>query len=147
MPAYYIVALQYHRAAVGGGYLRALYFALMRGEFAYGGTLAWGCPGDLKLEEVIRWNQERLDRDFELGYTEDVSNEYRQVLLLHPRYDECRVIINNWARKVSIIIPEDDVFEFDSEGFVAGMRLDQVEPLKNLAINVWEEGLVRSVQT
>src|SRR5260370_24878776 len=106
MAAYYNVSFQDDRAAVRGDYLRALYSVMVQGEFTYGGTLAWGCPGDLKLEEVIRWNQERLDRNFELGYTEHVSNNYRQVLLRHSRYYQCRVIINNSARSASALLPE-----------------------------------------
>jgi hypothetical protein len=73
VPAYYSVGFQYERATVRPGFLRDLYSAMLRGEFAYGGVLAWGCRGDLTLDEVINWNQERLDRDFELGYREHVS--------------------------------------------------------------------------
>ncbi len=158
MPAYYSVGFQYERAAVGHDYLRALYSAMLQGDFTYGGVLAWGCRGDLTLEEVIRWNQERLDRDFELGYTEDVSNDYRQVLLRHAQFRECRVIVGNGARLISVIVPENDVFDLggpfpaelfavDVEELVGHIRQEQVEPLKHLALSVWHRGLAVSVQT
>lgn len=136
MPAYYSVGFQYEWAAVRPGFLRDLYAAMLGGEFAYGGVLAWGCRGDLTLNEVIGWNQERLDRDFELGYTEHVSNNYRQVLLLHSRYRECRVLILNGSKQVDVIVPETDV-----------LGAGQLDPLKRLAVAVWQTGLFVSVQT
>jgi hypothetical protein len=150
MPAYYTVGLQYDRAAVRPDFLRNLYATMMHGDFNYGGVLPWGCRGNLTLHEVIRWNQERLDRDFELGFTEDVSNDYRQVLLHHPQYSECRLI--------HIIVPEADVFDIggplpaelypaDAEELTGHTRPEQVEPLKQLALAVWQSGLVNSVQT
>jgi hypothetical protein len=158
VPAYYSVGFQYEREAVRATFLRNLYSAMLRGRFAYGGVLAWGCRGDLTLDEVINWNQERLDRDFELGYTEDVSNDYRQVLLCHTQYSECRVIVLNGSRLIFVIVPEADVFEIggpfpvelsaeDAEGLAEYARPEQVEPLKQLALAVWQSGLVVSVQT
>jgi hypothetical protein len=131
---------------------------MMQGEFTYGGVLAWGCRGDLTLEEVIRWNQGRLDRDFVLGFTEHVSNDYRQVLLRHPRYSECRVIVLNGSRLIYVIVPESQVFGIggpfpvevytsDEETLAGHTRTDQVEPLRQLALAVWQSGLVVSVQT
>jgi hypothetical protein len=158
VPTYYSVGFQYDRAAVRPGFLRDLYSTMLRGEFQYGGVLAWGCRGDLTLDEVIHWNQERLDRDFELGFTEHVSNDYRQVLLRHPQYSECRVIVLNGSRVIYVIVPEDDVLEIggpfpaelcgvDAEGLAGYTRPGQVEPLKRLALAVWQSGLVVSVQT
>jgi hypothetical protein len=158
VPAYYSVGFQYERAAVQPGFLRDLYATMLSGEFAYGGVLAWGCRGDLRLDEVICWNQERLDRDFELGYTEHVSNNYRQVLLRHPQYSECRVIVLNGSRLIYVIVPEADVFEIggpfpaelfaeDARALAGSTRPEQVEPLKQLAVDVWQSGLVVSAQT
>lgn len=54
MPAYYSVGFQYERAAVRPGFLRDLYSTMLRGDFTYGGVLAYGCRGDQTLEQVIR---------------------------------------------------------------------------------------------
>ena len=158
MPAYFAVGFQYKRHRLRPDYLRAVYSAMLQGKFTYGGVLAWGCQGNLELEDVIRWNQERFNRDFQLGYREDVSNDYRQLLLRHGQYRECRVIIHNEARLIYVIVPEDDVFDFaspfpaelfaaDPTGLAGYIREDQVEPLKQLAIKVWQCGLAVSVQT
>ena len=136
MPAYYSVGFQHERASVRPGFLRDLYATMLSGEFAYGGVLAWGCRGDLTLDAVIDWNQERLDRDFELGYTEHVSNNYRQILLLNHRYRECRVLVLHESRQVDVIVPEADV-----------IGAGQLDPLKRLAVAVWQTGLFVSVQT
>jgi hypothetical protein len=131
---------------------------MLRGEFMYGGVLAWGGRGDLTLDQVIHWNQERLARDFALGFTEHVSNDYRQVLLRHPQYSECRVIILNGSRLIYVIVPEDDIFEIggpfpaelyaeEAEELARHTRPEQVEPLKRLALAIWQSGLVVSVQT
>ena len=158
MPAYYTVSFQYERATLDPNYLSAVYSAMLQGGFTYGGVLAWGCRGDMGLDEVIRWNQERLDRDFELGYTEDVSNDYRQVLLHHPQYRECRVLILNGSRLISVIVPEADIMDIggpfpaelyiaEAEGLAGYIRQEQLEPLKQLALAVWNRVLPVSVQT
>ncbi|MCE9555240.1 MAG: hypothetical protein K8T91_17965 [Planctomycetes bacterium] len=155
MPPYYSVAFQYEPAAVRPDFLRDLYSLMLRGEFTYGGVLAWGCRGDLTLDQVIQWNQERLDKDFELGFTEHVSNNYRQVILRHPQYSQCRVIVQHGSRLIDVIVPEDDIFKIGGpfptklcpEALAWHTRPEQLEPLKRLALAVWQSGLIVAVQT
>jgi len=158
VPAYYAVSFHYDRAAVGRDYLGVLYETMLQGGFSFGGVLAWGCPGDLTLDEIIRWNQERFDRDFKLGLDEDISHDYRQILLRHPCYAECRVIVLNAYRYAYVIVPERDVFAFDTiapaelvakdeAGLRASIRTEQIAPLREMALTVWRRGLVTAVQT
>jgi hypothetical protein len=145
MPAYCKLSLSYDRAALPPDFIRCLYQTVLDGDFAYGGVLAWYCPGDVELEEVIRWNQERLDRDFVLGFKEHVANDYRQVIAKHPRFRECRVIIRHGTHCVGVIVPESDLCIGALER--GGIRREQVEPLKQLALTLWSRGWFTSVQT
>jgi hypothetical protein len=145
MPAYWKLSLSYSRAALPPDFIRCLYQTMLDGDFAYGGVLAWYCPGDLELEEVIRWNQERLDRDFVLGFKEHVANDYRQIIAKHPRFRECRVIIRHGAHCVGVIVTESDLCKGALQQ--GGIHREQIEPLKQLALTLWHKGWFTSVQT
>lgn len=159
MPTYCSVVFQYERAAIHSTYVRDLYTAMLQNGFVYGGVLAWGCPADLSLDDVIHWNQALLEKDFNLGSTEDVSKGYRQIFLLHPHYSECRVFIINSYQTIHLIVPEDEFFpdsypEFAQffvtcppEPLYTWMFRKRVEPLLVLACTIWRTGLVNSVQT
>lgn len=46
-------------------------------------------------EGIISWNQERLNKNFELGWTQHWQENYQQFLLRHPLYSHCRVITSS----------------------------------------------------
>ena len=80
-------------------------------DISFLGVLAWGCSPDLSMEQIIVWNQQKLNEDFELGYDEHVSNDYRQVLYSVPPFSECRVFImnNNEEIRFYCIVPESEI--------------------------------------
>jgi len=62
----------------------------------------------MTLDEIIEWNQDKLDMDFELGCDQDVSEAYRQILISGTPFQECRVFILNSSDAIEfhMIFPE-----------------------------------------
>src|SRR6266404_865946 len=92
MPAYTTVRFQFGKES-RDALVRSFYKAFTSEGLAFSRVHAWGCRPDLTLDDIIEWNQQKLDEDFELGYDEDVSHDYRQVLLADHPFSECRVYI------------------------------------------------------
>ena len=49
----------------------------------------WGFEED-SLEEATEWNQRKLEEDFNLGFTEHHSHDYKQVIYKFGGYSEVR---------------------------------------------------------
>jgi hypothetical protein len=132
--------------------LSPLYQALLIGDFRFGGifpTKDTRNGGDYRKEwsSIARWNQERLDKNFKLSWTQNSRKGYQQFLLLHPFYNHCRVITS--SKYISVIVPE---FEITLPNFrwyegIESLNVEQIRPLKSLSLSVWETGLVTSIQT
>lgn len=71
----------------------------------------WGFEND-SFAGIIAWNQKKLDEDFELGYTEHHSYDYKQMLFDYADFSEVRLFIMNQRRKpvfsFALIVPEYD---------------------------------------
>jgi hypothetical protein len=96
---------------------------------------AWGCRPDLTLEEIIEWNQQKLDEDFELGYDQDVSHDYRQILLAGHPFSECRAYIMNGRRSLAFncIVPESEISSHDCDLLVrVADRVWSTLPVRNI---------------
>ncbi|XXX77445.1 hypothetical protein WMF30_01550 [Sorangium sp. So ce134] len=117
--------------------MRDFYGALRAAGLGFQCVLAWGCPGDLTLDDITAWNQTKLDAGFTLGFDEHVSNDYRQILLGGSPFSECRVILLNRAESYSfhIIVPEEEVT--DSRWIW----------LRSVAEHVWRSLPVAAIQT
>ena len=159
MPPYYNVIFQFADVAKPHDFVAKLNVALVDGEFSYGGVPEglWGVPHErATLQELTEWNQSLIDEDVHAGSVLKGRREYGQFYLRHPRYSHCRVILYN-AHCMGVIVPERDIFEADfpvkipfdaAHGKIGwSARAEQIDPLKRLAIAVWETGLVQAVQT
>jgi hypothetical protein len=110
MPAYTTVAFQFRKES-RGDLVRRFYEAFSSEGLIFSRVHAWGCDPSMGLEEIIEWNQQKLDEDFILGYDDDVSNDYRQVHLAGHTFSECRIYIMNGRLSVAFhcIVPEAEV--------------------------------------
>lgn len=45
---------------------------------------------------MLKWNQKKLQEDFELAYTEHYSHDYKQMLFNFYDFSEIRLIVNNF---------------------------------------------------
>jgi hypothetical protein len=144
MPAYFSLTFGYRAATIPPDFVARTYESFFQSGFPFKCVYAWGCPADMPLPAIIEWNQRRLERGFELGFTQHVSHDYRQLLLSHPAYRECRLFILALTRQFVLIVPEADVFK--DEGSAIAMP-EQVAPLESLARSVWPSELFAAVQT
>jgi len=110
MPAYITVAFEFPKNSKLE-LVRRFYGHFVSESVSFSGVFEWGCSPDLSMEQIIEWNQQKLNEDFKLGYDEDVSNDYRQVLFSVPPFTECRVFILNGSEWVSFhcIVPECEI--------------------------------------
>jgi hypothetical protein len=131
--------------------LLPVYEALLIDGFRYGGNpfkeMESGENYCDELNSIAYWNQELLDKNFKLGWTQNSHEGYQQFLLLNSFYEHCRVITS--SQFISVIVPENDItlpcFHW-YEG-IKSLDFEQIHPLKRLALSVWQTGLVTSIQT
>jgi len=152
MPPYYHLNFGVRDTNIQPGFVASVYETIFAAGFSFTGVSPWGCPPDMKLDAIVDWNQQRLERKFELGFNDHVSLDYRQILLAHPLYSHCRLYIYARDCQFVLIVPEAEIFEncagpiceADADlSFVA----EQVRPLEMLARHVWSSGLFAAIQT
>ncbi len=107
-----------------------------------------------RFEDIITWNQNKLDENFELGYTEHHSHDYRQMLFHYVDFSEVRVFVMNDRTErtfsFDVIIPESDLLNYtkDNEGRYSVQRnFERMERLKSVAKKMWVNSSVLAIQT
>ena len=104
---------------------------------------------DESLESIINRNEKKLKEKFELGYDEDYSNDYRQILLDYHGFSEVRFFIiyskEHDEFVFSIIIPEDELLKWDSNRVTYDPEI--LSDLKKLIVNIWNFEIVSAIQT
>ncbi len=80
------------------------------------------------MEETTEWNQRKLEEDFNLGFTEHHSHDYKQVIYKFGGYSEVRGFwMNNYPEDGEftheIIIPESDVL---AEGYPVRFKEEEL---------------------
>ena len=98
-------------------------------------------------ESIISWNQERLNRNFKLGWTQHWKEGYQQFLLKHPLYSHCRVITS--SDNIMVIVPEKEITLPKFEWYKGNRSVSSelIKPLKELSLSVWSTGVASSIQT
>lgn len=103
----------------------------------------------MRFEEIIRFNQRRLDENFELGFQENGSNDYKQVRFKRPEYQEVRGFWVNMAEEGEIgfclIVPESDMIRTKTRGWY--FRKGQLEPIIRMAAAMWDFEGMAAIQT
>ncbi|WP_027872944.1 hypothetical protein [Spongiibacter marinus] len=113
MPAYTTFEFSFSRDDLHPQFVEAFYAALQVDGVTFDKVFAWGCGEDMALPEIIHWNQARLDDNFRLGDDDDISLNYRQILLKGTGFEECRVFIGNYSEYIVffLIVPEHELDE------------------------------------
>ncbi|MCD7992023.1 MAG: hypothetical protein LUK37_09725 [Clostridia bacterium] len=147
MPAYFNLSVQFRREDLYPLFVRDFYAVLHKAGMAFQSGY-WGFEND-SLEEIIEWNQRKLEDDFELGFTEHHSHDYKQVIYGFGGYSEVRGFwMNNYPESGAftheIILPESDVLE---NGYPAKFIKEKMEELLELTIRIWQFSLVKAIQT
>jgi hypothetical protein len=152
MPPYYSLNFGVRDTNIQPGFVASVYEAIFAAGFPFAGVASRFCPSEMKLDAIVDWNQQRLERKFVLGFEDHLSLDYRQILLAHPLYSHCRLYIYARDSQFVLIVPEAEVFEnyagpvlenHADLGFVA----ERVRSLEMLARHVWSSGLFAAIQT
>lgn len=113
----------------------------------------WGFEND-SFEDIITWNQNKLDKNFQLGYTEHHSHDYKQMLFDYFDFSEVRLFVMNNRKKrtfcFELIVPEDDLLDYleESEGkYFMQRRPERMEQLKSVAKKMWVGTDILAIQT
>lgn len=147
MPAYFNLSVQFRRDELYPTFVKDFYTMLDEAGMKFFSGY-WGFEED-SLEETIEWNQRKLEEDFNLGFTEHHSHDYKQVVYKFRGYSEVRGFwMNNYPEDGEftheIIIPESDVLV---EECSARFKKEKMEELLELSKEIWQFSLVRAIQT
>lgn len=113
----------------------------------------WGFEND-SFDDIVTWNQNKLNENFALGYTEHHSHDYKQMQFNYCDFSEIRVYIMNYRRTSNfvfhLIVPEDDLVDFVTEGeskYTVHRKTEKMDLLKSLARKVWGNTDILAIQT
>ena len=145
MPAYFSMKMEFSRAELDFDNMKELYHYLKYAglEFKSG---AFSAENDT-IEDILEWNQKKLEKDFVLGEDEHYENGYKQMYFSFGGFSEVRGILFNQdpverEYLFELIVPEDEV---TADGVT--YKKEAVEKLKALATILWVLPKMRTLQT
>lgn len=143
MPTYLSLSFQYSKRKLHALTVRSFCDALCHSGLTFTSGY-WGSEQD-SYSDIISWNQMKLAENFELGWDEHYTHDYKQMLFRFEAFSEVRLFIHNMRDNDSfsfeLIIPEDDFFTYPSLGDIHEeplLHLKQLEKVEQLAIRMWE---------
>lgn len=144
MPEYFAMTIQRRRNQLTDDYVKLIYESII--ESGYPFKSGYWFHEDATYDEIITWNQAKLEQGFQLGYSEHVSHDYMQILFNAPEYEEMRGywMCNKTDISFNLIIPEYNIL--NSEGRYTVLE-HKIAPIREMAIRIWEEGLADVIQT
>lgn len=147
MPRYLSVSFQYSRRKLTDHTVRAFCDTLLRGGLSFaGGVLS--SEGD-SYDEIIHWNQQKLEQNFQLGHTEHYAHDYKQMYLQYADFSEVRLCIFNQRKEAcfsfELLFLEDDLFA-DDPVHTWALRMNQFTKIEKLAAYMWENEAMECIQ-
>jgi hypothetical protein len=144
MPAYFTMEVAFKKNALYECFVRDVYDIFSQSGFKFKCGFWYG--KDMSMEQIIEWNQKHLQNKFELGFTEQVKHDYKQILLDTDIYSELRLywIYTNERIYLHLIVPEFDVRTYEGHYYFVE---DKIRPLLLIACNVWDTGLTSTIQS
>ena len=105
------------------------------------------------FDDIVAWNQNEFNNDFQLGYTEHDSHGFKQMLFDFSDFSEVRLHIMN-VKKAStfefqLIIPEDDFVEWIKTNgeYIPHNKIEKMNLLKAVAKILWNSIEILAIQT
>lgn len=147
MPAYFNLSVQFRRDELYPTFVKDFYTMLDEAGMKFLSGY-WGYEED-SLEETIEWNQQKLEEDFDLEFTEHHSHGYKQVIYRFGGYSKVRGFWeNNYPEDgefaYEIIIPESDVL---AKGYPVSFKEERIEELLGFSKRIWQFPPARAIQT
>ena len=112
----------------------------------------WGFEND-SFDDIVAWNQNKLDNNFQLGYTEHYSHNFKQMLFDFSDFTEVRLFIMNDKKSSTfefhLIIPEDDFVEWikTNDEYIPHNKIEKMNLLKAVAKILWNSLEILAIQT
>ena len=143
MPAYFSMIMEFSRAELDFDNMKELTAYIKHAGLEFRS----GTVHSDTIEGIMNWNQQKLEDDFELGYDEDVSNDYKQMCFNYEGFSEVRGFITNEAPirgeyTFTLLIPEDEVL-IEKNTY----KKEAVDKLKAIASKLWILPKTRTMQT
>lgn len=143
MPPYFSIDFELKNDSKTKDYFENVYKCLFSLGFSFKSVFDWGCSSDLTWNDIQEWNIQKLLEGYTLGFTDDISLNYRQFFMEHPKFEYIRVMtMNNESPELAIIIPESEIFDENLK-----YKEDLIETLIEYCTYIWESGLVRTIQS
>ena len=149
MPAYFSVSFIMRKDNIADDTVALFYRALndCGAVFKSGFYISEG----ESLERITEWNSRKLMENFQIGYDEHFSNDYRQVLFDYFGFSEVRVFILNEKQEntftFELIIPEDDLTVYDESSGHWTIIKDRMLGVKELIVKMWAICDLDTIQT
>lgn len=145
MPAYFSMIMEFSRAELDFDNMKELIAYIKHAGLEFKGG-AYNAENET-LEDIMDWNQKKLEEDFELGYDEDAVNDYKQMYFSYGGFSEIRGFIMNESPirgeyTFTLLIPEEEV-AVDAKTY----KKDAVDKLKAMATKLWILPKTRTMQT
>ncbi len=145
MPAYFSMVMEFSRHELDYDNMKELLAYIKHAGLEFKGGVN-GAENE-SIEDIMEYNQKKLEANFVLGNNEDKKNDYKQMLFSYGDFSEVRgYISNNYPAdkeySFTLLIPEEEVrIEGDT------YKKDAVEKLKALAGSLWVLPKTRTFQT
>ena len=148
MPAYFSISFELNKYKTAiKDFCNALVDAGLVFKSGY-----WGFEND-SFDDIVAWNQNKLDNNFQLGYTEHHSRDFKQMLFDFSDFSEVRLYIMNDKKastfEFQLIIPEDDFVEWikTNDEYISHNKIEKMNLLKAVAKILWNTVEILAIQT
>lgn len=156
MPAYFSLIFELNKSATA---IRDFCTALLDAGLVFKSG-CWDSEND-SFDDIIEYNQSKLNDNFKLGYKEDFSQDYKEILFDYRDFSGIWLSVDNNKRSkrfyFCLFVPEDDFLYYEDEeldveeiikrGRPPQKRYDRMELIKELAIKIWEASETLAIQT
>lgn len=147
MPAYFGILLHFERKDIYPMFMKDFYSSIKNAGMKFKSGF-WGFENDT-LDKIVEWNQNLIENNFELGFTEHHSHDYKQAVFDYMDYSEVRGFwLNNYLCKNEfvflVIVPESEVMEYNNFHFFG----EKIENLIEFSKALWSDfTYIKMIQT
>lgn len=148
MPAYFSISFELNKTKTA---IKDFYKTLIAAGFVFKSGF-WGCENE-SFDEIVAWNQNKLDDDFELGYKQHHSHDFKHILFDFSDFSEVRLYVDNQKKSATfilhLIIPEDDFLEWVTSDAktIERRKYEKMDLLKEFSKTVWNSVEILAIQT
>ncbi len=147
MPAYFNISVQFKREDLYPDFMYDFYAALTTAGLKF--QSSYYEKTELSEKQIIEWNQQKIEQNFKLGFTEHCVSDYKQTVFSFGNYTEVRGFwLNHYSEDgafdYEIIIPESDVL---TDEIGTTFQEQEVDKLLELSKKIWQFPYVRAIQT